>query len=99
MSQDEAKHILSQTIELSRSATGNLGELMGDVNVGGINREVEEDTDDLDEVKSEKVVLFSAKIILGIYDEEDLKNAYESIGVRRPEKWAKKMSTYVNLHR
>ena len=95
----ENDSIIAELKRLVASTPDNLWDLMNDSGVGRMNREIEGDVAPCDELTSNCIALFSGKAILGLFDQEDLTNAYRDIGVQRSEKWAAKMMNYIQLRR
>lgn len=81
------------------AASGDLKDWMGDLNIGEMNGEIENDCISPTDATGMAISLYSAKAIVGVFDEEDLCEAYRNLGVQRPEKFAKKMTKYIDLLR
>lgn len=99
MSQTKSDDIIAELKQLTRGTPDHLWDLMGDVQIGRMNGEIAKEVPSQADTTSDWIALFSAKAILGIFDQEDLTEAFRDIGVQRPERWAEKMMTYIKLHR
>jgi hypothetical protein len=95
----DVEKLRAEIRSIVHSASGDLSDWMSDLNIGEMNGEIFKDCKEVDEAKEMAIVLYTTKAIIGVYDEEDLCTAYKNVGVQRPEKFAKKMSSYIDLLR
>jgi hypothetical protein len=95
----DTESIRAEIRSIVSSASGDLADWMGDLNIGEINGEIKKDCSSPTEATSMEIALYSSKAIVGVFDEEDLCEAYRSIGIQRPEKFSRKMMKYIDLLR